>query len=173
MHTGQSQIALYAVMPQKELKQLHRTRNWIAFALMTVLLIGILAGCGARNKAEGSIPIGDTLDLSAVAGVQTDFGTLFVPEQYLPAMKSDIKMEDDGCVVRFSTEQDGKSFDLYSIAIGVESGEYVGELTDDSGVKRAVYVELFELDMDGRSPEQQDQLYALQESVNAVIENLK
>ena len=50
----------------------------------------------------------------------------------------------------------------------------MGELTDDSGMKRSVYMNVPELEgLDELSEAEQHQIYAMQEDLNYVIDHLK
>ena len=57
--------------------------------------------------------------------------------------------------------------------IGESEDTEVGELTDDSGAKRAVHMSVFELEEDPNlSSEEQQRVYAMQEDLNYVIDHL-
>ena len=89
-------------------------------------------------------------------------------------MNSFLKTEVDNDTVKFSTEQDGKTYILFSLSIGEEAGQLAGTLTDKRGTSRDVYVTVYDFgDISELAQDKQDQLYALQEVVNVVVENLK
>ena len=64
---------------------------------------------------------------------------------------------------------------MFYINIGIEDGEVAGKITgSDDGTQSDVYVSVPELgDISYLEEDTQDHLYAMQESVNVVVENLK
>ena len=93
-----------------------------------------------------------------------------IPQKYEQLLKAEV----DSDTVKFITEQDGKTYTLFSLSIGEEVGQLAGTLTDKRGTSRDVYVTVYDLgDISELAQDKQDQLYAMQEAVNVVIENLK
>ena len=85
-----------------------------------------------------------------------------------------MKAEIGSDTVKFITEQDGKTYTLFALSIGEEVGQLAGTLTDKRGTSRDVYVTVYDLgDISELALDKQDQLYAMQEAVNVVVENLK
>lgn len=148
--------------------------------LATCAFIGIFVGCG--KKAESPVTLPDASmplteeneDSGKLAEIKTSFGTLYIPQKYEQLMQATTSDGDNSSTVKFFTEQDGKTYILFEIGIGEENGQLVGALTDKSGVSRDVFVAVYDLgDISELSKDKQDQLYAMQEAVNVVIENLK
>ena len=85
-----------------------------------------------------------------------------------------MKAEVDSDTVKFITEQDGKTYTLFDLSIGEEVGQLAGTLTDKRGTSRDVYITVYDLgDISKLAQDKQDQLYAMQEAVNVIVENLK
>lgn len=113
-----------------------------------------------------------------LAEVKTNLGTFYIPQKYEQFLQVTTSNRDHGGKVDFSTEQDGKKYNLFALGIGDEAGEgngqLAGSITDNNGVSHEVFVIMCDLgDISKLSQDKQDQLYALQETVNVVIENLK
>ena len=88
-------------------------------------------------------------------------------------MKTEVKDGKNGSLVIFSTILDDRSYDLFHISIGDENGQYVGQLTGNDDIQRNVFVTMPELENISTMPQEtQDLLYAMQEAVNVIIENL-
>lgn len=148
--------------------------------LVICSIVGLLAGCGKKTMespadsvvkaSESAPPEEETEDLSKLSEINTDFGTLYIPQKYEQLLKTEV----DNDTVKFSTEQDGKTYILFSLSIGEEAGQLAGTLTDKRGTSRDVYVTVYDFgDISELAQDKQDQLYALQEVVNVVVENLK
>lgn len=148
--------------------------------LVICSIVGLLAGCGKKTMestadsgvkaSESAPPEEETEDLSKLSEINTDFGTLYIPQKYEQLLKTEV----DNDTVKFSTEQDGKTYILFSLSIGEEAGQLAGTLTDKRGTSRDVYVTVYDLgDISELAQDKQDQLYAMQEAVNVVVENLK
>ena len=82
--------------------------------------------------------------------------------------------EDTGIIVSFGAEFNGVRYELFHLSIGEFGGNPVGQITDAQGVVHKVYAEAEEL---GIYPEltetEQNRLFAMQEDINFVLENLK
>ena len=89
-------------------------------------------------------------------------------------MQTTINDGDNSCTIDFFSVLDGKQYDLFEISIGEEKGQYVGTITGKKGDSHNVFVEVYDLgDISGLPQDKSDQLYAMQEAVNTVVENLK
>lgn len=119
-------------------------------------------------------PEDDSEDLDKLSEISTDYGTLYVPQRFKKLLQIEISGGKNGGTVKFSAQQDGKTYELFDVSIGNEVGQLVGALTDKNGTSRNVYVTVYDLgDISKLENDKQDQLYALQEAVNTVAENLK
>ena len=182
MYTGREYPSLYTAVFTVEgaRMQLSRICKWSVMLLVICSIVGLLAGCGKKTMestadsvvkaSESAPPEEETEDLSKLSEINTDFGTLYIPQKYEQLLKTEV----DNDTVKFSTEQDGKTYILFSLSIGEEAGQLAGTLTDKRGTSRDVYVTVYDFgDISALAQDKQDQLYALQEVVNVVVENLK
>ena len=65
-------------------------------------------------------------------------------------------------------------YPLFKVTIGEGDGSKIGELTDSAGTKRDVYLQLEEIQEDPNLNDgEQNRLYAMQEDLNYLIDNLK
>lgn len=182
MYTGREYPSLYTAVFTVEgaRMQLSRICKWSVMLLVICSIVGLLTGCGKKTMestadsvvkaSESAPPEEETEDLSKLSEINTDFGTLYIPQKYEQLLKTEV----DNDTVKFSTEQDGKTYILFSLSIGEEAGQLAGTLTDKRGTSRDVYVTVCDFgDISELAQDKQDQLYALQEVVNVVVENLK
>ena len=160
--------------------QLSKIRKLSIVLLALCSVAGLLAGCGKKTPGTTAEPAvkpnesvqqeGEAEDPAKLSEIHTDFGTLYIPQEYEQLLKT----ETDGNTVMFSAEQDGKTYALFDLSIGAEAGQLAGTLTDKRGTSRDVYVTVYDLgDISELAQDKQDQLYAMQEAVNVVVENLK
>ena len=106
--------------------------------------------------------------------VNTPYGDLYYQEQWSDNMVVEQKAEGDLVRVSFLAEFNGLKYALFDLVIGGGEEESVATITDAAGTVRNVSVNFLEL---GEYPElsedDQNQLYAMQEDINYVIENIK
>ena len=70
--------------------------------------------------------------------------------------------------------RNGQEYNLFKGMICDAEGDSVGTVTDDAGQTRNVFVDIPELpDLSDLNEDEQNQLYAMQEAVNVLIENLQ
>lgn len=160
--------------------QLSRISKWSVILLAICCFIGLLTGCGrnatnpAANPNESVPPEDETESMGRLSEITTDFGTLYIPQKYEQSLQTEISSGNGSVTVNFSAEQDGKKYTLFNLNIGEGAGELAGTLTDKNGTSREVYVTVYDLgDISGLSQDKQDQLYAMQEAVNVIVENMK
>ena len=160
--------------------QLSRVRKWSVMLLVICSIVSLFAGCGKKtpestadpavNQSESMPPEEEFEDTTTLSEINTGFGTLYSPQKYEQLLKAEV----DSDTIKFITEQDGKTYTLFDLRIGKEVGQLAGTLTDKRGTSRNVYVTVYELgDISELAQDKQDQLYAMQEAVNVVVENLK
>ena len=141
--------------------------------LVVCSIVSLFAGCGKKtpestadpavNQSESTPPEEEIEDTTTLSEINTDFGTLYIPQKYEQLL-----------TVKFITEQDGKTYTLFDLSIGEEVGQLAGTLTDKRGTSRDVYITVYDLgDISKLAQDKQDQLYAMQEAVNVIVENLK
>ena len=106
--------------------------------------------------------------------VHTEYGDIYFQEQWAEFMKTEQVMEDNVLTVSFMAEFNGKRYPLFTIFVGAGEGDPVTQITDADGVQRDVFVVFEELlEYDELASDEQNRLYAMQEEINFVIENLK
>lgn len=105
--------------------------------------------------------------------IKTEYGTLSYPAEYKDSLTTNETNEDDFLTVTFNADVEGQSYTLFNIMINSEEGDSVGTITSDDGTVRNVFADITELtDISGLSEDDQNQLYAMQEGLNVLIENL-
>lgn len=106
--------------------------------------------------------------------VNTHLGNLQYQDQWTEFMQTEQHREGDNLVVSFSAKIGDTDFALFDIIIGELEEEPVGQITDRKGVVRDVYLELKEIvGTDILTENEKNRLYAMQEDINYIIENLK
>ena len=109
-----------------------------------------------------------------VVMVNTPYGKLYYQEQWIEFMKVEQVTEDGLLYAHFIAEINGANYPLFTLLIGVTDGDASTQLTDADGVQRNVYVQIEEIvNVDGLSDEEQNRLYAMQEEINFVIQNIR
>lgn len=166
-----------------------RAKNAFFAALAVCALIGVLSGCSdagsSKKGSSASVYINEVTgevaeeyyeeidDVNNITEVKTKYGSLFYPQRFEADMKTREDDRDDGCIVEFFAVCDGKEYILFDVSIGIENGQLAGFLTDSKGTERNVFVNVPEIEnIDALSSEEQDKLYAMQESVNIIADNL-
>ena len=139
-------------------------------ALVLCIIFFIFTGCNGKSNTNES----QTENTNSLAEIKTGMGTLYIPEKYEQRIQTTITKGKDSCTVDFFSVLDEKQYDLFRVSIGEEIGQRVGTITGKKNVSRDVFVEVYDLgDLSGLSRDKSDQLYAMQESVNTIVENLK
>lgn len=160
-------------------------KKGVAVLLSALMLSGILTGCGddpeqlpdspqiqqtdpVRDESEGT-----TANLN-ICTVSTPYGDLYYQEQWSEFMRPEVEQRQEAVEVTFRAEVNGKLYRLFAVTIGEGEGDPVCQLTDGQGTRRNVYVEMEEfLDVSGLDEGNEKMLYAMQEDINFVIENIK
>ena len=106
--------------------------------------------------------------------IETEYGTLLYPSEWKDSLVTDEINEDGILSVTFSARAEEQEYALFKVMICSEEGDSVGILTDESGTVRNVFVDINELTgISDLGQDVQNQLYAMQEGVNVLIENLQ
>lgn len=138
--------------------------------LVVCTIVCIFTGCSGKSN----IDVSQVEETSKLSEIKTGLGTLYIPKKYEKLMQTTINDGDNSCTIDFFSVLDGKQYDLFEISIGEEKGQYVGTITGKKGDSHNVFVEVYDLgDISGLPQDKSDQLYAMQEAVNTVVENLK
>lgn len=162
-----------------------KKKNTLIGKVMCVLLISLLiTGCSSANddvKGDGEA----NTDLQQTQNtheddfeIKTTYGVLYFPNQWEDYVQVDQAQENESVEVAFSgkIKEDAELVPLFSIIIGDDAGDAAaaGKLTGDDGVQRMVSVKIEEIvEDDSLSETEQNRLYAIQEELNYLIDNLK
>ena len=159
----------------------------LVLMLLAAMLVLGLAACGKKTetgtdtktdvgneeaKSTGEEALAIPAPDEAWEVIPTPYGDLRYPANLYEDLKREEGTEDGIYSMKFSTDQDGKSYDLFSLYIGGEVGEatYLGTLKGKDGSESEVYVLPYELeDLSKLDTEQQDMIYAMQEALNEVL----
>ena len=139
-------------------------KSLILIFISALMLNVLISGCGQKQEP------GQTYDVI----ISTEYGDLYYPDQWADLINTEQVKAGDTITVSFSTRIDDTSYALFDVTIGGEAGALVGELTDSGGTKRSVYIKTSEIPEDPDLDEgEQNRLYAMQEDLNYLIDNLK
>lgn len=106
--------------------------------------------------------------------VETEYGAVMYPEIWQQRLETYKNIEGDMLIVTFTTKLDSEIYYLFKVIISSDDGDTVGRITDRDGKTRNVFIDVYDLgDISELSAEDQNILYAMQEGVNVVIENLE
>lgn len=106
--------------------------------------------------------------------VATKFGKLYYQDQWEEFMRIAQVEEGNNVTVSFAAEIGDNRYPLFNVIIGRGEGEPVGQITDDQGMQRNVFVYMEDIVGIEELPEgEQNRLFAMQEDINFVIENLE
>ena len=158
----------------------------LAALIVCLVLTVSLAGCGAQpgpaedpSASTASIPenpADTTLDPDRDwEPIDTKFGTFRYPDQWFDSLETEQNETENAVSVLFRAVVDGQKFDLYELTVKAGDGDGAGTITGPDGVKRDVYVRIIELpDLSGSglNDGEINRVYAMQESVNNVLDTL-
>lgn len=157
--------------------------------MVLCLLLLVFTGCG-QKKTEAVVqpeatteavvvpeteetPVETTVRYDIVV-VNTPYGDICYQEQWSEHMVVEQVEEDELLRVSFLAEFNGLKYALFDLMIGVGEDEAVATITDAAGTVRNVGVNFLELgEFPELSEDEQNQLYAMQEDINYVIENIE
>lgn len=110
---------------------------------------------------------------SGMLEVETEYGTLYYPARWKEALVTAQEKSDETLTVDFSASVEGQEYRLFQVVIGGQEGDSAGVLTDAAGTARNVRLSVEEIAGIGAlGEEEQNQLYAMQEGVNDLLEHL-
>ena len=91
--------------------QLSRIRKWSVMLLVICSIVSLFAGCGKKtpestadpavNQSESTPPEEEIEDTTTLSEINTDFGTLYIPQKYEQLLKAEV----DSDTVKFITER--------------------------------------------------------------------
>lgn len=106
--------------------------------------------------------------------VSTPYGYMQYRDQWAEFMRTEQQVEGDAVSVFFTAIINDVEYALFTVTIGGDGEQPICEMTDTAGVKRDVFVHVEELVMNPALTEgEQNRLYAMQEEINYIIENIK
>ena len=106
--------------------------------------------------------------------IETPFGRLRYPDQFFDYLETEQQESENGLRVLFSAVIGEKKIQLFELLIGEGDGEPVGSLTGPDDVQRDVFLRFIEIeDTEGLTEGETNRVYAMQESLNFVIDNLR
>ncbi len=151
-------------------------RKWMVMLLSLVFACGMLVGCGnekvKKEQNDNAYVYVDTVPEDVV--VHTNYGDLHYPDYWQEYVTIRQEQKGNTIAVTFETISGEENYELFKILIGDDTGEIVGSLTDDSGTQRNVYLYVEELPVDsGLEESELTRLYAMQEDLNYLLDNLK
>lgn len=148
----------------------------IISAVFCLLALAALCGCGKdtdKGSSQTTAAVNMYADMNGAIKIDTEYGTLYFPDQWADHLRVGVTDEDDGPTVTFSARIGDKEYPLFDFAIGHEQGTEVGSLTDANGNVRTVYLRLRDIEFDSElNGEERSLLYAMQEDVNFMIDSL-
>lgn len=154
------------------------TKSKILFAnvLLALLCVALpMTGCAKEEPTKPSAeptqaePKTDKHD--DMMTVSTRYGDLYFSDQWEDSVKVEQNSGERSEVLVFTGVIDGKEYPLFRVEIidGADGSDAVGKITGEDGVERNVFVSMEPMPQ-GECPEQ---LYAMRDGVNDLIDNLK
>lgn len=138
-------------------------------AVGAMLFALLLNGCEKTEKGTEN-QVNNANDII----ISTQYGDLYYPDQWTECVQIDQSTAGNALVVSFAAQINDVQYPLFKVTIGEGDGSKIGELTDSAGTKRDVYLQLEEIQEDPNLNDgEQNRLYAMQEDVNYLIDNLK
>ena len=165
-------------------------KKLLSLASCGLVLVAVLTGCGNEEvqptEAVTVVQTEPTVEETETAAteemmsdpniitVKTPYGKLYYQEQWAEFMKVVQLTEGDALTVRFAADFNGMEYPLFTLNIGAGTGDMVGTITDAEGVQRDVFLCVEEnMEYAELSEDEQNRLYAMQEEINFVLENLE
>ena len=168
-----------------------------AVTVCLLLLITLITGCGDPSPKQTVPPAESTYGPAAQTlppvevpeetaaestaapetepqpiAVETPYGTLYHQPQWEGFLLTEQTMNDDTLCVTFLTRLEDREFRLFRVVIG-DVDANAGTICDGEGNRRNVQVIMEDLgDLSALTEDQKNQLYALQEEINFVIDKL-
>lgn len=138
--------------------------------IFAVVVCVLISGCGQNDKGQKQVD--DAVKDCIV--VNTKYGVLYYPDQWTECVQINQSATDNALTVSFDAVINDRQYPLFDVVIGQDDGAEVGQLTDNSGATHTVYLHVDELQKDPSLTDgEQNRLYAMQEDVNYLIDNLK
>lgn len=151
--------------------------------LMMILLASVIAfsmaACAGKTGNDQAAAQATEEEAVAIPAAEetwetitTPYGDLRFPGSLYEDLKREEGMEDNIYKMRFYTDVDGTTYDLFTLYIGGQVGDatYLGILKGKDDSENEVYVLANDLgDLSGLDSAQKDKIYAMQEALNEVL----
>ena len=178
-------------------------RRYIAVVAAFAVFSALLAGCRSENNppavTDNPVQTEETQQTEAMEGmgategtevpeatdapgqagsggvlIATKYGNLYYQDQWEDFMRIELTEKETYVIVAFAAEVDGVKYPLFHVIVGESDGDPVGQITDAQGAKHDVFVYMEEISGTSDLTEgEQNRLFAMQEEINYVIENLE
>ena len=171
-------------------KEVQGMKKLMVVLMACLFAAGVLAGCSRANTSTETQDPADTGSQAQSAEsdptesaeeavpnavvIKTQFGNLYYQDQWEDFMRVDLVEETASVAAAFFAEIESVKYPLFQLTIGEAEGEPVGQLTDAQGQKHDVFVTMEEIGLfEGLTEGEQNRLYAMQEDINFILDNLK
>ena len=169
--------------------------------LLALLLVAVMTGCSSGGSAQeaqtdAAVPATEALTAEAPATevveetqaptvpqptvpqncvvVSTAYGNFLYQDQWIEFMRVEQHAEGSNLRVSFSADINNVRYALFELLIGEMDGTPIGKITDADGAQRNVYVYMMEIEPSPALTDSElNRLYAMQEDINYIIENMK
>lgn len=152
-------------------------RNKLCFYCVLCITLFLLLFSGCRENETSSNQENNNADKSIPAEamvIETSYGDLYYPEQWKEFLQTEEEQKGDVIVIGFRAVIQENTYDLFDVSIGGNEGTIVGQITSEDGTQRAVYIDVADIAEDSQLTEgEQNSLYAMQEDLNYLVDNLK
>lgn len=150
----------------------------VCVTLAILALVG--CGCASQNGTQSGTTKATSQEsaqnnTSNTMVISTERGDLYYSDEWEGLVNVAQETVDNALVVTFTTDVDGQTIGLFKVYIdgSEDNGFAAGSLTDASGNKHPVYVQVDDhSDMEGLDPSVQDRIYAMTDGVNTLIDHL-
>lgn len=143
----------------------------IAAVLAGLCAVLLAAGCTKTPASAQETPAAGDSDPVTLMTISTRYGDLCFSDQWGESLQVEHSSSGSTEIVAFTADIGGQTYPLFRVEIVDSAGDpsAVGTLTDSQGVRRDVFVSMDSL------PEEElpDQLYAMRDGVNDLIDQLK
>lgn len=115
-----------------------------------------------ENAVEAGIP------------VETEHATFYFPVEYAGKLQFTLIEAEEGMMMLATTMVGETEVELYFVALGMieMDGVCLGKLQDDAAGELSIYLMPAELELEGLMEEELSRVYALQESMNILLDQL-
>ncbi len=127
------------------------------------------------ETSDAAASYAESVSVPEYLTISTDYGDLYYPDQWEEFIQIDEEKEDESTTLFFKAVINSNEYELFDIQISGESdSESAGTLTAEDGSTSDIYISMKEIADTGNLTEgETDRLYAMQEDINYIIDNLK